>query len=52
MAQPSLWDKLLCCASIVGLGRGVVTFLFNQFPDRWRVAQEPENLMAQIFWRE
>lgn len=35
-----------------GVGRAAATELFRRFPGWWEVAQEPENLPAQRFWRQ
>lgn len=35
-----------------GVGRLAAVELFRRFPGRWEVAQEPENLVAQRFWRQ
>ena len=35
-----------------GVGRLAAISLFDQFPGRWHVAQEPENKPAQLFWRD
>jgi predicted acetyltransferase len=34
-----------------GIGRIVACRLFDRFPGRWQVSQEPGNLPAQAFWR-
>jgi predicted acetyltransferase len=35
-----------------GVGRLAAAALFRRFPGRWEVAQEPENVAAQQFWRK
>ncbi len=35
-----------------GVGREAATRLFDQFPGRWRVAEEESNLPAQAFWHK
>jgi predicted acetyltransferase len=34
-----------------GIGRDVACRLFDQFPGRWQVSQDPGNRPAQAFWR-
>lgn len=35
-----------------GVGRLAAAELFRRFPGRWEVAQEPDNKIAQRFWRQ
>ncbi|NKB70125.1 MAG: GNAT family N-acetyltransferase [Candidatus Latescibacteria bacterium] len=35
-----------------GVGRAAAVQLFDLFPGRWHVAQEPRNQPSQIFWQQ
>jgi predicted acetyltransferase len=35
-----------------GVGEFVASYIFNQFPGEWQVAQIPENIAATAFWRK